>query len=116
MDLSEIEQAVRKQDGYAVVTVKALRDAVGYKKAKKNVVQEISAGLRAAGYGHVPCEIPRRQDRTVVVYRRDGSRASTLLTLVEMAHGEQGNGAVWLLSQLLPRLNEGSEGEEATVA
>ncbi|MFI1950953.1 hypothetical protein ACH437_03690 [Streptomyces xinghaiensis] len=108
MDLTEIEKAVEAGNGYAAITVKTLRNAFGAQRAKSNVVQQISAGLRAGGFGHVPFQIPKRQDRTVLVYRLDGRRASALLALVEAAHGdgEQANGSAWLLSTMLPVVNE----------
>ncbi|MFF2641734.1 hypothetical protein ACFVUB_18005 [Streptomyces niveus] len=110
MDLSEVEKAIEAGNGYAAVSVKTLRNAFGAQRAKKIVVQQISAGLRAAGLGHIPFEIPKRQDRTVLVYRLDGSSASALLALVEAAHGdgEQANGSAWLLSSMLPALNQKS--------
>ncbi|WP_327682091.1 hypothetical protein [Streptomyces sp. NBC_00467] len=105
MDLKEIEKAVNDGSGYAAISVKTLRNAVGAARAKKNVVAEISAGLRAAGYGHVPFEIPKRQDRVVLVYRLGtGKGGAALVAMVEAAHGdgEQANGAAWLLSTMLP--------------
>ncbi|WP_432060730.1 hypothetical protein [Streptomyces sp. S1] len=107
MKLDEVEKAIAAGKGYAAVSVKTLRDAFGAQRAKKIVVQQISAGLRAAGYGHVPFEIPKRQDRTVLVYKLDGSPGSALLALVEAAHGdgEQANGSAWLLSSLLPGID-----------
>ncbi|GAA2108889.1 MULTISPECIES: hypothetical protein [Streptomyces] len=108
MDLTEVEQAVEAGSGYAAISVKTLRDAFGAQRAKSNVVQQISAGLRAGGYGHVPFNIPKRQDRMVLVYRLDGSRGSALLALVEAAHGdgEQANGSAWLLSNMLTNIDE----------
>ncbi|MFG2138072.1 hypothetical protein [Streptomyces sp. NPDC048650] len=108
MDLIEVEKAIEAGNGYAAVTVKTLRNAFGAQRAKSNVVQQISAGLRAAGLGHVPFQIPKRQDRVVLVYRMDGSSASALVALVEAAHGdgEQANGAAWMLSNMLPGYNK----------
>ncbi|WP_432127314.1 hypothetical protein [Streptomyces sp. bgisy082] len=69
--------------------------------------QWISAGLRAVGYGHVPFEMPKRQDRTVLVYKLDGSPGSALLAPVEAAHGdgEQAGGPARLLSSRLPGID-----------
>ncbi|MEV6837918.1 hypothetical protein AB0N17_25975 [Streptomyces sp. NPDC051133] len=108
MDLSEVEKAVDDGRGYAAVSVKTLRNAVGAARAKKNVVAEISAGLRAAGFGHAPFEIPKRQDRVVLVYRLGTGRGAALMAMVEAAHGdgEQANGAAWLLSTMLSSLDE----------
>ncbi|MEU5616463.1 MULTISPECIES: hypothetical protein [unclassified Streptomyces] len=108
MDLSEVEKAVDDGKGYAAISVKTLRNAVGAARAKKNVVAEISAGLRAAGFGHAPFEIPKRQDRMVLVYRLGASNGAALMTMVEAVHGdgEQANGAAWLLSTMLPSLDD----------
>ncbi|MFI1289157.1 hypothetical protein ACH4VM_11795 [Streptomyces sp. NPDC020792] len=107
MDLSEVEKAVDDGKGYAAISVKTLRNSVGAARAKKNVVAEISAGLRAAGFGHVPFEIPKRQDRVVLVYRLGPGRGAALMAMVEAAHGdgEQANGAAWLLSTTLSSLD-----------
>ncbi|GAB2833562.1 hypothetical protein GCM10027073_72410 [Streptomyces chlorus] len=108
MDLTDVSKAVEDGNGYAAISVKTLRNAFGAQRAKSNVVQQISAGLRAGGFGHVPFDIPKRQDRTVLVYRLDGTSASALLALVEAAHGdgEQANGSAWLLSTMLPAIND----------
>ncbi|MFD5267484.1 hypothetical protein [Streptomyces sp. NPDC058335] len=107
MDLSEVKKAVDDGRGYAAISVKTLRNAVGAARAKKNVVAEISAGLRAGGFGHVPFEIPKRQDRVVLVYRLGPSTGAALMAMVEAAHGdgEQANGAAWLLSTMLSSLD-----------
>ncbi|NEC30270.1 hypothetical protein G3I20_27670 [Streptomyces sp. SID8111] len=103
MDLSEIGKAVDDGNGYAAISVKTLRNAVGATRAKKNVVAEISAGLRAGGFGHVPFEIPNRQDRVVLVYRLGPGTGAALMALVEAAHGddEQANGAASVLCSML---------------
>ncbi|MEU3286708.1 hypothetical protein [Streptomyces longwoodensis] len=107
MDLSEIEKAVDDGRGYAAISVKTLRNSVGAARAKKNVVAEISAGLRAGGFGHVPFDIPKRQDRVVLVYRLGTGKGAALMAMVEAAHGdgEQANGAAWLLSTMLSSLD-----------
>ncbi|MGV9246730.1 hypothetical protein [Streptomyces sp. NPDC003710] len=112
MDLHDVEKAVNDGRGYATVSVKTLRNAVGAARAKKNVVAEISAGLRAAGYGHVPFEIPKRQDRMVLVYRLGTGQGAALLAMVEAAQGdgEQANGAAWFLSATLPSVDSPMKG------
>lgn len=53
----------------------------------------------------MPFEIPKRQDRVVLVYRLGtGKGGAALVAMVEAAHGdgEQANGAAWLLSTMLP--------------
>ncbi|MCA6090920.1 hypothetical protein LE181_01855 [Streptomyces sp. SCA3-4] len=81
MDLTEVVKSVEAGNGCAAISVKKLRNALPATKAKKRVVQRISAALREGGYRHLPFEIPRRQDRMVLVYRLDGSPASALLSL-----------------------------------
>lgn len=103
MDLTQVEKEVAAGGGYAAISVKTLRNAVGAARAKVNVVAEISAGLQAAGYGHIPLNIPKRQDRSVLVYRQGGGVGASILAAVQMAHGDddKANGAPWVLSQLL---------------
>lgn len=106
MDLTEIDKAVADGDGYAAISVKTLRDAVGYARAKVHVVSEISAALQAAGYGHMPLAIPRQQNRVVLVYKQGAGVGASVLSLIELLHGdgEKADGAAWLLTGLLPKL------------
>ncbi|WP_335981082.1 hypothetical protein [Streptomyces sp. CA2R106] len=109
MDMTQVEAAVEAGGGYAAVSVKTLRNAVGASRAKVNVVAEISAGLQAAGYGHIPLAIPKQQDRVVLVYKQCVGAGASTLASVEAAHigGEKGDGAAWVLATLLPKLSVG---------
>lgn len=103
MDLTQVELEVEAGGGYAAISVKTLRDAFGASRAKVNVVAGISAGLQAAGYGHIPLDIPRRQDRSVLVYKQGAGVGAAILAAVEMAHGDNDKafGAPWVLGEIL---------------
>lgn len=107
MDLTQVDREIAAGDGYAAISVKTLRDAVGASRAKVNVVAEISAGLQAAGYGHIPLDIPKQQDRVVLVYKQGAGAGAAILALVEAAHtgGQKGDGGAWGLATLLPKLS-----------
>ena len=102
MELTKVEKAVDDGDGYAVLTVRDLRDAVGAQRTGRHVAEAISEGLREAGYRHFPVEIPKDQLRGVLVYRPD-SRGAQVLLLVELAMtgGAGADGAVHFLADLL---------------
>jgi hypothetical protein len=106
MDLTQVEKEVEAGGGYAAISVKDLRNAVGYTRAKVNVVAEISAGLQAGGFGHVPLAIPKQQDRMVLVYKQGAGTGAAILALIEAAEGggQKGDGGAWGLATLLPKL------------
>lgn len=68
----------------------------------------LSAGQRGLRSRYSTTPPPKRQDRVVLVYRL-GSGA-VLMAMVEAAHGDGGqvNGAAWLLSTMLPSLDDQS--------
>jgi hypothetical protein len=65
---SWICRAVRDNGGAALVSVKELRDKLGFKRAKVLVVRQIADEIHAAGLQHLPGHIPKAENMKVLVY------------------------------------------------
>jgi hypothetical protein len=117
VDLTEVEKAVAEGNGFAAVSVRALRDAHGAARAKVHVVAGISAALRGAGYGHIPVEIPKDEKRSVIVFRRleqgvtGAGAGAVVMSKIESLclGGEQSDSAAFALAIMAPFLRIGAE-------
>ncbi|NJQ07755.1 hypothetical protein [Streptomyces lonarensis] len=104
MDFTEIRRAVRKGRGQAIVSVRELRECAGKGRAGTRVVQEISAALVEDGFGHLPFELPRDQDRKVLIYLADSETGRLLDAVGRTASpGPRSDAAVATVDRLLVR-------------
>lgn len=77
----ELDADVRDHDGVLRVSMWDLRHLSGYARLKVNVVAMISQELRNIGLDHLPVDLPRDQNRYVVVYKT-GSEAAAVINAV----------------------------------
>lgn len=76
--------AVEKNSGVYRVTMATLRQLEGRQRVGKHILKEIEEKLRTLGLGHLPKELPNRQQQPVLLYRF-GTPASEVIQAVENA-------------------------------
>lgn len=90
---AELLKAVEENNGLNRVTMATLRELEGAERLGKHVLTSIATKLSQLGLGHLPEELPNRQDQPVMIYQvgtpaADAIRAirMTLLTgIVDMS-------------------------------
>lgn len=82
-DFNELEQEVRSNGDVMTTSMKALREAAGYKKLGRFVTEEISDNLNQHGLGHFPEILPENQHAPVRIYKK-GTQISKM---IEAANG-----------------------------
>lgn len=93
--------AVEENQGIHRVTVETLRQLEGRQRVGKHILKEIEDKLRTLGLGHLPRELPNRQQQSVLLYRL-GTPASDVIQAVENGLTEQTSEATY---KALHRLN-----------
>jgi hypothetical protein len=83
-DWHELLTAVEGNEGVYRVTMETLRRLEGRQRVGKHILSSIEEKLRTLGLGHLPKELPNRQQQTVLLYRV-GTPASELIRAVQ--HG-----------------------------
>lgn len=76
--------AVESNQGIYRITVETLRQLEGRQRVGKHILKEIEEKLRTLGLGHLPRELPNRQQQPVLLYRL-GTPVSDVIQAVE--HG-----------------------------
>lgn len=66
---SELAQVVDAHGGVLRVSMADLKPLTGLTRLKVNVVAAISVSLTDVGLGHLPADLPRNQNDSVVVYK-----------------------------------------------
>lgn len=93
--------AVESNQGIHRVTVETLRQLEGRQRVGKHILKEIEDKLRTLGLGHLPRELPNRQQQPVLLYRL-GTPASDVIQAVENGLTEPATEAAY---RALHRLN-----------
>ncbi len=70
MTFQEYADLVEKSGGVMTVAAGGLRDAAGHDRLRPGVKKKVRLGLKGAGLGHIPTEIPSNQDSLVRLYKR----------------------------------------------
>jgi hypothetical protein len=81
-DWNGLLTAVESNEGVHRVTVETLRRLEGRQRVGKHILSTIEEKLRTLGLGHLPKELPNRQQQTVLLYRV-GTPASVLIQAVQ---------------------------------
>ncbi len=84
IDWHELLSAVEEMDGVHRVSMETLRRLEGRQRVGKHILSSIEGKLKTLGLGHLPQELPNRQQQTVLLYRV-GTPASELVQAVQ--HG-----------------------------
>jgi hypothetical protein len=81
-DWHELLTAVETNEGVHRVTMETLRQLEGRQRVGKHILAAIEDKLKTLGLGHLPQELPNRQQQTVLLYRV-GTPASALVQAVQ---------------------------------
>jgi hypothetical protein len=81
-DWHELLTAVESNEGVQRVTMETLRRLEGRQRVGKHILSSIEDKLQTLGLGHLPQELPNRQQQTVLLYRV-GTPASALVQAVQ---------------------------------
>jgi hypothetical protein len=100
-DWHELLTAVESDEGVFRVTMETLRQLEGRQRVGKHILSSIEDKLRTLGIGHLPKELPNRQQQTVLLYRV-GTPASVLVQAVQEGLTESPSPEAY---QILRRLN-----------
>ena len=82
LEWSGLLTAVENNQGVHRVTMETLRQLEGRQRVGKHILKGIEEKLRTLGLGHLPKELPNRQQQTVLLYRI-GTPASEVIEAVE---------------------------------
>lgn len=100
-DWHELLTAVESNEGVFRVTMETLRQLEGRQRVGKHILSSIEDKLKTLGIGHLPKELPNRQQQTVLLYRV-GTPASSLVQAVQEGLTESPSTEAY---QFLRRLN-----------
>lgn len=81
-DWHELLTAVESCQGVHRVTMETLRRLEGRQRVGKHILSSIEEKLKTLGLGHLPRELPNRQQQAVLLYRI-GTPASALVQAVQ---------------------------------
>lgn len=81
-DWHELLTAVESNQGVHRVPMETLRRLEGRQRVGKHILSSIEEKLKTLGLGHLPQELPNRQQQTVLLYRV-GTPASALVQAVQ---------------------------------
>lgn len=79
---ADLLTAVEGNEGVHRVTMETLRRLEGRQRVGKHILSSIEEKLKTLGIGHLPQELPNRQQQTVLLYRV-GTPASALVQAVQ---------------------------------
>lgn len=80
-DWHELLTAVENNEGVFRITMETLRRLEGRQRVGKHILSSIEEKLKTLGLGHLPKELPNRQQQSVLLYRV-GTQASVLVQAV----------------------------------
>lgn len=98
---SELLTAVESNEGVSKFPMEVLRRLEGRQRVGKHILSSIEDKLRTLGLGHLPTELPNRQQQTVLLYRV-GTPASALIQAIQAGLNESPSNQVY---ELLHRVN-----------
>lgn len=75
---AELLKAVDESNGLTRVTMATLRELEGAERLGKHVLTAITTKLSQLGLGHLPDELPNRQDQPVMLYKVGTPAADTI--------------------------------------
>lgn len=81
-DWHDLLTAVESNQGVHRVRMETLRQLEGRQRVGKHILTTISEKLKTLGLGHLPQELPNRQQQYVLLYRV-GTPASTLVQAIQ---------------------------------
>lgn len=81
-DWTELLSAVESNQGVHRVRMETLRRLEGRQRVGKHILKDIEDKLATLGLGHLPKELPNRQQQCVLLYRV-GTPASSLVQAVQ---------------------------------
>jgi hypothetical protein len=97
----ELLATVESNEGVHRVTMETLRRLEGRQRVGKHILSSIEDKLATLGLGHLPKELPNRQQQTVLLYRV-GTPASALVQAVQQGLTESPSSEAY---DFLRRLN-----------
>lgn len=100
-DWQDLRAAVENHHGVFRVTMETLRRLEGRQRVGKHILSSIEDKLNTLGLGHLPQELPNRQQQTVLLYRV-GTPASLLVDAVRDSLTESPSSEAY---SMLVRLN-----------
>ena len=77
----DLVRAVEEHQGVALVPMETLRRLEGAQRLGVHVLKSISGRLATLGLGHMPNELPNRQDQEAILYRY-GTPASDVIVAI----------------------------------
>jgi len=80
---AELLRSVEESDGLKRVTMTTLRELEGAQRVGKHVLTAIDTKLSQLGLGHLPDELPNRQEAPVMLYRV-GTPAADAIRAIRM--------------------------------
>lgn len=78
---TELVKAVDAHDGISLVPLETLRRLEGAQRLGVHVLKSIEGRLGTLGLGHLPDDLPNRQDQVAILYRY-GTPASEIISAV----------------------------------
>ena len=78
---SDLVKAIDEHDGVALVPMETLRRLDGAQRLGVHVLNSIGTRLGTLGLGHMPDDLPNRQDQEAILYRY-GTPASEIISAV----------------------------------
>lgn len=78
---ADLVKAIDEHDGVAMVPMETLRKLEGAQRLGVHVLKSIGSRLGTLGLGHMPDELPNRQDQEAILYRY-GTPASEVIQAV----------------------------------
>jgi hypothetical protein len=106
---ADLSRAIDEHNGVALVPMETLRRLEGAQRLGVHVLKSIGARLGTLGLGHMPEELPNRQDQEAIVYRY-GTPASDVIHAVKV--GPQNQRDVYSTYRALHKLNSYPEPEQ----
>lgn len=100
-DWQDLRAAVEQHHGVFRVTMETLRRLEGRQRVGKHILSSIEDKLATIGLGHLPQELPNRQQQSVLLYRV-GTPASLLVDAVRDSLTESPSSEAY---NILVRLN-----------
>jgi hypothetical protein len=100
-DWHELLSAVESNQGVHRISMETLRRLEGRQRVGKHILSSIEDKLKTLGLGHLPSELPNRQQQTVILYRV-GTPASALVQAVQNGLNESPSSEAF---EFLRRLN-----------
>lgn len=101
----DLTRAVDDGQGVYSATMATLRDLEGAGRTGHQLLSAIEARLRELGLGHLPGELPKRQEERVIIYRR-GTHFGEVVKAIEEGVGGSAGDALISIARKVNRVAE----------